>query len=490
MNDERGAIIAVAAITALLALPFVLSPFFIAQDLPAHIETAAQILALLRGDVDATATWTLHTLPWPNSLPTFALAALLPLIGGLTAGKVLTILGVVAWPTSLALLAQRLGRSPWLALLAIPTCFDLGFAYGFLHFVVGKPAFMLGRVAAIDVARRPSLRTAAIAAVAVVVMFHCHLLLFAATVPLAIITVLIIGRSRRDRVVGSVAVVVGALPGIWWLSKQPAAAGASTYVGPSKRLGALWSDLGDVSPGALDAVPWVVAATTLIVIVVAIIATAIVRRRLPAPLRSREQLSLSIVVVACAAFTIFGPVRTAEASIVAERFAAITAGLLPLLVPLVVGPRWRALLVAVGLLITGVMVVDTTTRWRAFSATQMGDFNRVLVAVPAGSRVATWFVRPLSPWAHHNALWHWPKLVSLRGSSTDDAFAWRDTCVLGLRDGVSMPPRIRLTAPSLRPWDFLLVQGHTATLDRQFTALPLTLVTSTGEWRLFRVERD
>jgi hypothetical protein len=117
----------------------------------------------------------------------------------------------------------------------------------------------------------------------------------------------------------------------------------------------------------------------------------------------------------------------------------------------------------------------------------MGDFQRVLDAVPAGARVATSFVRPLSPWARHNALWHWPKLVSLRGATTDDAFAWRATCVLGLRDGVQPPRHPIITRAALSSWTHLLLQGSSPAIERQLQVLRPTLLVQTGEWRLFSI---
>ena len=477
---DRTALVVVAAVTALLALPFVLSPYFIAQDLPAHIETAAQIVGLVRGDDVIAATYRLHALPWPNSLPTFLIAVLLPVVGGLAAGKLVTAAFVIAWPTSLALLFSRLGRSPWLALLAIPTCFDLSFSFGFTHFVVGKPVMALAFVAVIDLVTAPSKRRAVAVVAVIAVLFHCHLLLFAATVPLAVIVAVVLGAGVKDRVIAVVAVVVGALPGAWWIAHQPDVSGTSIFPPVSKRLDRVWQDLGDLHSGSLDAVPWTIAA---IVVVVTILAAL----RTPAAWRTRQTLIVVGLVVACGGFTLLGPVRTPEASIIAERFTSLTIAFFVGLAPVVVGPRLRALLVVTGVVCAGLMAGDATYRWRGFSREHMGDFDDVLAAIPPGSRVATQFVRPLTSWGRHNDLWHWPKLVSLRGSHTDDTFALRDTCVLGVRPGVVPMAHPALTSTALSSWDHLLVQGSSPRIDATLRALPLTPVISTGAWRLFRI---
>ena len=479
MSHHR-AIVVVAAIASLLTLPLLLSPYFIAQDLAAHVETAAQIVALLRGDDVIGATYQLHPLPWPNSLPTFAIAGLLPLLGGLAAGKLVTAVFLVAWPSSLAVLFSRLGRSPWLALLAIPTCFDLSFSFGFTHFVVGKAVWAAALVAAVDVARGSSVRRVVVAVIAFVVLFHSHLLLFASAVPLGVIAVVVLAPSWRARGIGVTAVVVGAVPGAWWIFRQPVVSGTSTYLKVSTRLGNLWQDLGELHDGNIDMVPWLIALGAFVVV-------AMVAPR--ARFVSRESVVVVVLVGACAGFTLFGPIRTPEASVIAERFASMTAALLPALLPIVVvGPRVRALLVAVGVACAAVMAGDLTYRWRAFSHEQMGDFDDViLAAIPRGAAVATHLVRPLSTWGRHNALWHWPKLVALRGSHTDDAFAWRATCVLGLRPGVTPPKHPALTAAALSPWDYMLIQGNSSSVERAVGTVPLTLVASTGVWRLFRV---
>ncbi|HEY1099417.1 MAG TPA: hypothetical protein VGF99_10830 [Myxococcota bacterium] len=477
-GTDRRDIVIVAAVSALLAIPFVLARWCIGQDLPAHIETAAQLLAILRGDPATTSLYELHAPPWPNSLPTVAIAVLLALVGGVVAGKVVTVVGLVAWPTALAVLASTVRRPPLLALLAIPTAFDLSFSFGFTHFVVGKPLFALCIAAAIKLARAPSSRRALAFTTLLVVLLHCHLLLFAAALGLSVVAGVIVATEQRARIVVVVSGVTAAVPAVWWWFHKPHIPGRSTFLSPSKRLAAFWADLGDLADGAADGIPWCIAA----IVVVALLGMSLRER---ARWRTREQLVVGVVVAACFGFWLFGPVRTAEASIIAERFLAPAIAFVPLLVVIDLGPRLRTLLITVGVVVAGTMAIEATQRWRAFSTQQMGDFDALLADIPAGASVATQLTRPLSPHGRHNALWHWPKLVALRGGHTDDAFAYRATCVVGVRAGQTPPQHPTLTAPALSSWDYLLVQSPRPLPS--LARLPLTLVRATGEWQLYRV---
>jgi hypothetical protein len=484
LRDDRTGFIVVTVLALALTLPLWLARFPIAQDLPAHVETAAQILALWRGDDVVTRAYVLHALPWPNALPTLALAPLVAVVDGLVAAKLLVAVGVVLWPLALALLCTRLGRPALVAALALPTCFDLSFSYGFLHFVVGKPLWVLCVVWSIDAARAPTLRRFIAVVVALTALFCTHLLLFATALPLCVLCALVQAESTRARLVGVASVVAGALPGAaWWLLARPAetAGGAIAFLPLPQTLANLWSNAGELHDGVGDAIPWVLAGIALIVVV------GLARGDPASPPRRRDTATLAVLVGGVAVFALAGPVRTPHVSIVAERFVGVACGLAPgLLLRTLTASAARAIVLAMTAAVS-VAVVDVTVRWRAFSAEDMGDFDALLSRVPRGSRVATHYVTPFSPWGVHNAAWHWPKLVALSGSSTDDSFAWRSTCVVGRKAGVPLPRHPGLDRAALSSWDFLLVRGDSPAVDRALASLPLTLVTSTGTWRLFRV---
>ncbi|MDP2345331.1 MAG: hypothetical protein Q8O67_30585 [Deltaproteobacteria bacterium] len=475
---QQRDVFVVVVLAALSALPLWLARFPIAQDLSAHIETAAQIRALWQGDVDVAAVYRLHAQPWPNATPVLLLAPLLGLFDGLVAGKLLLTLGVIAWPASIALLLARLQRPAWLALLVLPTSFDLSFSYGFLHFVMGKPLWALCLVAAVDVARTASWPRLARLALLLALLFATHLMLFASALPLCAVVFVVCASGLGTRLKAALATAIGGAPAVWWWSQQPPARGAPpTFPGPIESLARVWSNLGDLHSGPLDAVPWALALAALIIAIATGTRTAF----------KKETVAVVVVAVAVVAFAWLGPVRLPGVSVVAERFWSLGAALLVAVPPIALSKNGRIAVVVAALLGLSVHVVELTRRWQAFSQEEMGDFDALLARIPPGSRIATHYVSPFSSWGRHNALWHWGKLAALRGSSTDDNFAWRETCVVGLVPGVKPPRHPNLVDKELSGWDFLLVRGANPSIDRRLAGLHLELVTSTGQWRLFRV---
>ncbi len=497
MSDETSTrdVGLVALIASVLAVPWLVARFPIGQDLPAHVETAWQLAALWRGDAAVTSTYVAHAPPWPNSLPTVVLGLVQWLsagaVDGLVAAKVMTGLGIVAWPVSLAVLLRVLGRPPLLALLALPTAYDLSVAFGFLHFVVGKPLWALALATSLHAARTAQRRAVIAAIVAQVLLFHTHLLLWVSSLPLIALAVVVGGFGLQTRVLALGGVMVGAVPGLWWLATRTAPPGATTTRPLPDAMARLWDHLGELAPGHGDVVGWVAAAVVALVVGV----WSATDRAPPTTWRDdrRARLVLALVGLATLAFAVLGPIRTPEASIVAERFTAPGVALLVLLLPAVddrLGPRLALLLG--GVVVALSLMLPTLGRFLDFEREAMGDFASLVDAVPPGAKVATIFERPLTRHGHHNVLWHWPKLVARRGAVTDDSFAWRDTCVVGLAPGARplRPPRrpgAAITASSLGGFDHVLVQGRDRQVEAALTRGDLVLVQATGVWRLLRV---
>ena len=485
-------VLVVFAISLLVTVPLVVVHFPMGQDLPAHIETAAQILALWRDDDVVGARYLLHQLPWPNALPTMVLAALMTVMDALPAARLLTGVGLALWPTSLALLCARLGRAPLWALLALPTTYDLAFAYGFFHFVVGKPLWTLVIAHAAHAARTDRRGPYVLLALLLPLLFCTHLLLGLSAAALAVIVVLVLADSWRRRWAGLVACLVGTLPALWWMQSQPPTpAGTAVMLPLDQAVDRLWANLGDLAADSSDALPWQVAGVIIVVAVVVMVVRPEPRRRW----LTRDSLLLVLLGTLTLLFALLGPIRTAQASVVAERFSSLGVAVLVLLPPVVTSGRRssRRALMAVGVVIAVLMARGTTARWQAFNDDEMGDFEHLLKQIPTSAVVATHFVRPLSTHGHYNVLWHWPKLVALRGGVTDDSFAFRATCVVGLKFG-AQPPRRRplrtneaFTLAGLAGFDHLLVQGTEARVDAAVRRGVLTPVTSTGVWQLLRV---
>ena len=500
MNDERvwRDVGLVALIASVLAVPWLFARFPIGQDLPAHAETAWQLASLWRGDATVTSTYVAHGPPWPNSLPTVVLGLIQWLgsgaVDGLLAAKVMTGLGIAAWPASLAVVLRVLGRPPLLALLALPTAYDLSVAFGFLHFVVGKPLWALALATSLHAARTAQRRAVIATVVVQALLFHAHLLLWVSSLPLTALAVVVGGFGLRARVLAVAGLVVGAVPGLAWLATRRAPAGAATTRPLQDALARLWDHLGELAPGYSDVVGWVVAG--VVALVVALLAGPVgAHDRGPGTTwrnDRRARMVLGLVGLATLAFAVLGPIRTPEASIVAERFTAPGVALLALLLPADDRPGPRLAMLLGGVAIAVSLMLPTLWRFNYFEREAMGDFDALVDAVPPGAKVATIFERPLTRHGHHNVLWHWPKLVARRGAVTDDSFAWRDTCVVGLAPGARplRPPRrpgTALTASSLRGFDHVLMQGRDRQVEAALARGDLFIVHATGVWRLLRV---
>lgn len=463
MSASRGAWAAVVVVAVVAALPWLACAYPIAQDLPAHTETAAQLAGVWRGDAFfADHVW--RGPLWPNATPIYAIAGLmLGGVDGFVATKLVLWLGLVAWPLSLAALLVRLGRSPAWACLLVPTAYDLSLSYGFLHFVVGKPLFVLALCLAFDAAR--GVRRALLP-LALVVLFATHLMLFVVAAFLCAVIVVVASTARPAARAATLALVaVAVVPFAVWNHGRPTPAGEAAFLSLTESLGRAWSNSGDLHAGAGDGVVWGVCGAALLLAVLA-------HARARAPLApDRARVALVIITVGIVGFAVVGPVRLPGVSIVAERFWSLGAALVGVLVIAIAGgvaeahaPRLRAALAAAALLAAGGLAVDHGRRFVAFENDDMGtgdtSLRALLAAVPPGSRVATHYRSPLSRHGRYHALWHWPKLVSLGGSKSDDDFAIRDTCVVGLAPGVRPLSHPRLgDRAALAGYDFVLVEG-------------------------------
>ncbi len=493
-RNDRLAFLMVVTLALALAVPFACSRYPIGQDMPAHVETAIQLRALLFGDTDSTVAhgYFIRGFLWPNAWPTYLMALLLSVTDGLSAGKIVTAVSVVSWPLALALLFHRLRRGVLGAVFALPTAFDLSLSYGFLHFLAGKPLFVLCLVASIDLARRFSATRVLWLLTCSCALFCTHLMLFAVAIPLCAVTILIVGVPRGMRMGALFTLAASTVPAwFWWLFRRPqdTPGGEWGFRAPATTLVESWSFLGDLDPGVLDGVPWIVSACGFVLCLL-----------LGGPRTFRDErghharaeaTALGLLALGLLAFCLLGPVRTPHVSIVAERFWSVAVSMLAGLAPWErVRSRVLGVAAVFGVATCTLLVSNTTVRWRAFSAEEMGAFETLVAQVPRGSRVATSFVNPFSPHGRHNAGWHWPKLVAERDAITDDSFAWRSTCVVGLRPTARPLRHPRLQDADLARFDFLLVRGRTDAADRVLRNLALDLVAETGAWRLFRVLRN
>ena len=477
----------VGVVSCLSWIPLFSAPFVVMQDLSAHLETAAQLRDLLWGERHLAGLYQVQSWPFPNSVPVLLLALLHEVLDPLLAAKLLLAASAVLWPLSLGFLARALGRSPALALLAIPSIFDLSWSYGFFNFILGKPMLVVALLLAVRGSRKETGMPVLAALAALLLLLFCtHLLLFSFAMALALWFVVVMGQGLLARARAVAAILVGGAPGLHWMFvHRQQNAGAVTLRPLAQSLRSAWGDLGDLFVGAADAVSWWGAAAAAVVVV-------IVSVRAGRLVFGRTHLALAGAGLFLLGFWAFGPVRTPLVSIVAERFLSPALALLVLLPPLRVLSRW--ILLGLVLCVATTFLVTTTAtaqRYRAFSNKDMGEFRELLQKMPPGASVATHYVTPFSEYGRHNATWHWPKLHAVYGGGiTDDSFAYRVTTWVTLTDEARRAGAIKrhnLDPVKLKEWDYLLVRGRSPAVENLLGRAPLALVGETGTWRLYMI---
>jgi hypothetical protein len=125
-------------------------------DLPQH---AAQLTTLLNWS-DPSYSQNLELNPRTPYLLAYCFAWLFAQVFGVAfAWKLVVALAVVGNAWALTLLARRLGHSPWLALLGLPTAVGYSFYFGFVSFLLAVPLGIATIPLALAHAERPRLRS-------------------------------------------------------------------------------------------------------------------------------------------------------------------------------------------------------------------------------------------------------------------------------------------------------------------------------------------
>jgi hypothetical protein len=146
-------------------------------------------------------------------LLTYPLAYLLaPLLGVVSAFKLLTWLGIVGYAAGLGALARRLGHDPWLGLLGIPTGLSHIFYFGFITFLVTTALGLSCMNLALDYRRAPSLARGLLLGGLLSVTLLGHGMAFFITAAM----------------IGPLLLTGG---GSWWARLAPFAAPAALYAG-------------------------------------------------------------------------------------------------------------------------------------------------------------------------------------------------------------------------------------------------------------------
>lgn len=172
----REMLLLVAA-SLLATIPVWLATYPPMMDLPEH---AAQV-ALLRNLHDPA--FRFADLFWVNWFTPYLFGymlvyALTPLVGIVTACKIVVSVALAALPVSTAVVMRETGADTYWALLTIPAMYGFSYYWGFLNFLVATPIGLLFLAFVIRHTRKPTLRSTIWVALFSMLLFFSHALIY------------------------------------------------------------------------------------------------------------------------------------------------------------------------------------------------------------------------------------------------------------------------------------------------------------------------
>jgi len=462
------------------------------QDLSGHIELSFLHQRLSLEDPAYTPFYQVAPQPWPNSLSTVVLSTFGSVLGFESGVKLLLSLYVFAWPLSLGLLAKLLGRSPLVALFAIPTILDFNWAMGFFNYLLAKPLVVGAVCAAITFSRRPGLLRGVMLLVVVGLTFLAHGLAFGVSGAWAGLAVVWFSKGAR-RVLNLWPLVLAlALPVPYTLAQRSAKPGTGNWwFGEWElTLNQGWTNLGNLSPGSGEEIAYLLALAAWLL-------TIALPRSAPDAARA-HQGSWFLWISAIALYTAYslGPVNMPNVDILVPRLLVFVWALL--MIVCLRYPAGAARYVAALLVVAavGTHVYSTSAQYKKFNEVDMRGFSELIDMIPPGKALAVHYNRSTSPFAIEKAMWHWPKLYGVRkggGGHSDDTFAWRSTSYVnlsetGLKNGTYAGPP-NLNVGRLAHFDYQLTHGGFREDVIAQIGSAADYVASRSEWHLFRVRK-
>ena len=165
-----------AALWICALVPLWLPRFLPLLDLPDHLDAIAIWHRYRDPSWGFSKYYNLNLIPlpyWGYFLPVHLLSYLMPVE---VANKVYLSAYALALPISIAVLAQQMGRSRWLALFCFPLVFNMNFSYGFITFCAGLVILTFALVVLDRFLEAPTRRRALALALLTLVLYTTHVL--------------------------------------------------------------------------------------------------------------------------------------------------------------------------------------------------------------------------------------------------------------------------------------------------------------------------
>ena len=489
---ERGTLFVVCAL-------LVLVPFFVVTippitDLPQHL---AQIRLLVEALANPDGLyriqwWTPYSLSY--ALLTLTRAVAPPPLAGRLALAIIAVLWVVA---AHALAASR-RRSPLAAVLASLFVFSHVLYWGFLSFAIGWPFF----VAWMLLSRREMHRTGDVLGLAAVglALYASHALwLLAGIAWIGVVSLADAARVLHSR--GPARLLFR--PMLWRAcALAPAVIALAAWTPHFQASGAQAPAVWNTTPLARLDPRWIVDAALgglrgwpewLLMGVVAVwLVTALVQHR--RQLFEAVDVPLLLGSALLGLFALFLPDKYMHTTHLAQRWMPTAVVLLLLGMP---APRLRPALhrsAVVGC--AGAFVVVTAMSWISFERRELTGLAAAIERLPPNPRVLGLDYQQTSELVRARPFlqaYAWAQVY--KGGTLNFSFASFPTSIVVFRSDRPTPwtPRLywypdRLRATDLDHFDYVIVNGTPGAHRAAMTAWPFVPLTTTGRWRLYRVD--
>jgi hypothetical protein len=490
---ERGTLFVVSAL--LVLVPFFVVTFPPITDLPQHL---AQIRLLGEALADPGG---LYRIQWwtPYSLPYALLALCSAIAPPLWAGRLAFALVALLWIVTAHALAVRRGRSAPAAVLASLFVFCNVVYWGFLSFAVGWPVFAAWMHLTSREVRRP--RQVLLLTAVGLALYACHALwLLAGIAWIGVVTLADVVRGGWDRGAlrpllrpllwraCALAPAVTALA-IWapGFHASDQSAPAVWKTDPLTRLTSPYWFIHAVLGGLHGPLEWL-----LVAVVAAWVILGVAQHRT----RLRETVDGHLLLGAAllGLFALVLPDRYMHTIQFSHRWMPCAAVLLLLAMP---APRLHPALLRIAVVgFAGVFVAATALTWVAFERRELAGLAAALERLPPKPRVLGLEYQQTSELVRGRPFlqtFAWAQV--LRGGTLNFSFASFSTSLVVFRSDRPPPwtPKLHwyprhLRSTDLHHFDYVIVNGTPADHEEVVAVWRLAPVTTTGSWRLYKVE--
>ena len=489
--DRRFLLVALAGVLA--TIPVWVSTYPPMVDLPQH---AAQI-ALLHNLHDPSFRFAdLFWINWftPYLLGYLVIYAITPVLGIVSAAKLVVSLALLGIPICTALLMFETGADVYWALLTIPSVYGFSYSWGFVNFIVAAPLGLLFLALVMRQVRRPSLHRSFWLAMLAVLLFFSHALIciFFGMIALAYIAAETGNLRHTIRLCAPIATPLPIML-LWYLKTKSNALAQEAVVWDlgwmsSPNAIALGGRITGFFPRLLGLEPRPMClGLGVLLFVLPFLAGA----------RPVKRLAVWIPLAICVSTLLFAPTKVFSGWAVAYRF---TIFVLPFFVlglrqSGVVRPLWRA---ATLLLLVAWLAI--TTRTTLHYNAEARSFNRILSSMEPNQRALSLMYIPDTNLFSAPVFLHYPAWYSAtRQGVVDMNFAlWpvelvryrpADTPPIGI--GFEWhPQRFRWTESGGSSYRYFVVhaEGEVGSLVFAWAPCRVSLAAQAGNWWLY--EKD